>query len=212
MEFVYAMISSCLQSSRMLSFRTLYHKGYPHVFHLCMRYLMSPNLIYVLLVPPTKGFQSNIMPSFLSGLAGYSPQLEAVEFVGLYAMRLRVSELAPSGLISLICERQVLSCQAPEIYPCYLALLAFKNYWNSPSPQISFCTSDLDNLVVYLFNLTSSGNSVAGWVVPCGQPWNPEFAAAVYCVLHMLYNRLLTILSTTHSPSKHSLPSCASLV
>ncbi|KAG2345712.1 hypothetical protein BDR05DRAFT_998324 [Suillus weaverae] len=197
-EFVYAMMGFCSQSLLVPNLRILYCKGYPHVLHLCMRYLLGPNLVYLLLVPPTEGFWSNIMPSVLSGLSRHSPQLEVVEFVGPYAMCPRVSELALCGLKHLRKVTLVLPSRGDLSWLSRLVGLQELRITLAgilPPLRSQFRTSYLDKLVVRSFNWTSGGSSVAGWVVPCRQlqliPAFSESAVAVECVLRTLDKRLL---------------------
>lgn len=196
-EFVHAMMGFCSQSL-VPNLRTLCCKGCPDVLQSCMRYLLGPNLIHLLLVPPTEGFWSNIMPSVLSGLGRHSPQLEVVEFVGPYAMCPRVSELALCGLTRLQKATLVLPSRGDMSWLSRLVGLQQLRITLTGflPPLISqFRTSYLDELVVHSFSLTSSGNSVAGWVVPCRQlqlvPAFPEPATAIECALRIFDKRLL---------------------
>ncbi|KAG1815998.1 uncharacterized protein BJ212DRAFT_1481063 [Suillus subaureus] len=197
-EFVYAMMGFCSQSLLVPNLRILYCKGCPHVLHSCIRYLLGPNLIYLLLVPPTEGFWSNVMPSVLSGLGRHSPQLEVVEFVGPYAICPQVSELALCGLTHLRKATLVLpSCGDLSWLSRLVSLQELRITFAGILPPLrsQFRTSYLDTLVVRSFSLISSANEVEGWVVPCRQlqliPAFPGSAAAVERALHMLDNRLL---------------------
>ncbi|KAG1836726.1 hypothetical protein DFJ58DRAFT_749702 [Suillus subalutaceus] len=197
-EFVYAVMGFCSQSLLVPNLRMLHCKGCPPVLHSCIRYLLGPNLIYLLLVPPTEGFWSNVMPSVLSGLSRHSPQLEVVEFVGPHAMCPRASELALCGLTHLREATLVLpSCGDLSWLSRLVSLQELRITFAGVLPPLrsQFRTSYLDKLVVCSFSLTSSGNEVAGWVVPCRQlqlvPAFPESAAAVECALRMLDKRLL---------------------
>lgn len=197
-EFVYSMIGFCSQSLLVPNLRTLYCKGYHHVLYLCMRYLLGPNLIYLLLVPPSEGLWSNIMPSVLSGLRRHSPQLEVVEFIGPCAMCPRVSELALCGLTRLRKVTLVLPSRGDLSWLSRLVGLQELRitFTGILPPLISqFRTSYLDKLVIRSFNLTSSASSVAGWVVPCRQlqliPAFAESAVAIECALRKLDKCLL---------------------
>ncbi|KAG1890349.1 hypothetical protein F4604DRAFT_1673773 [Suillus subluteus] len=111
--------------------------------------------------------------------------------------------LEPASLLSVgsrTCRRQLLSCQAAEICPGYLVSLVFKSC-RSPSLEFlpplrsQFRTSYLDKLVVCSFSLTSTGNEVAGWVVPCRQlqlvPAFPEIRGCLSNVPCACWNKRL---------------------
>lgn len=189
-EFVQSMMGFCSQSLLVPNLRTLYCKGYHHGLHLCMRYLLGPNLVYLLFVPPSEGLCSNIMPSALSGLCRHSPQLEVVEFVGIHAMCPRASELALCGLTRL--RKVTLSAQSSGDLSWLSRLVGLQelciNFSGILPPLISqFHTSHLNKLVIRSFNLTSSGDSVAGWVVPCRQlQLIPVFAESAVAIEHAL--------------------------
>ncbi|KAG1789350.1 hypothetical protein EV424DRAFT_1039273 [Suillus variegatus] len=199
-EFVYAMIGFCSQSLLVPNLRTLCCKGYryPDVFHSCMRYLLGPNLIYLFVVSPTEGFLSSAMPSVLSDLNRYSPQLEVIEFLGPHPMCPRVSELALCGLTHLRKANLIFPSQEDLSWISRIVgLQELKIVLAGIFPPLrsQFRTSYLEKLVIHSFDLTTSGSSVAGWVVPCRQlqliPTFTESAVAVERVLRMLDQRLL---------------------
>lgn len=211
------MMGFCSQSLLVPNLRTLYCKGYHHGLHLCMRYLLGPNLVYLLFVPPSEGLGSNNMPSALSDIHRYSPQLEVVEFVGPHAMCPPVgSELALCGLTRL--RKVTLVAQTRGDFSWLSRLVGLQElritFTGILPPLISqFRTSYLDKLVIHSFSLTSSGDSVAGWVVPCRQlqliPVCAESAVAMECALRKLDKCLLfdvlehILLDVTFKPVDH---------
>ncbi|OJA11656.1 hypothetical protein AZE42_08382 [Rhizopogon vesiculosus] len=100
-EFVHSIMGFSSQLLLMPNLRAL-HCGeyYPkHDLHLCVRYLLSPNLVYLRLSGWMEGgFWTNVTSSVLSGLSKHSPRLKVVELNGAPS---QVNELALCGLAHL---------------------------------------------------------------------------------------------------------------
>ncbi|KAG2111320.1 uncharacterized protein F5147DRAFT_573666 [Suillus discolor] len=172
-EFVYAMIGFCSQSLLVPNLRILCCKGY--------RYPDSFPFVYAL--PPGSQPHSSVC---------------VIEFVGPHSMCPRVGELALCGLTHL--RKATLIFPSREDLSWLSRIVGLQELrivlaGILPPLRSQFRTSYLEKLVIHSFNLTTSGSSVAGWVVPCRQlqliPTFTESAVAVERVLRMLDQRLL---------------------
>ncbi|KAG1752465.1 uncharacterized protein EDB91DRAFT_1102771, partial [Suillus paluster] len=197
-EFIYAVMSFCSQSLLVPNLQVLYCRGYPRDLHLCMRYLLGSNLIYLCLLPPSGDFWTSSMSSVLSGLGRHSPRLEVVEVIQCQVPP-NVAELALCGFPHLRKASLVLPnvgdsswlsrlVGLQELYIHFAGL-----FFPVLKYQLRTCT--LDKLVIGSRNLTITATIVEEWVVPCRElQLNctcAESAVAFENALRSLDNRLL---------------------
>ncbi|OAX35132.1 hypothetical protein K503DRAFT_868468 [Rhizopogon vinicolor AM-OR11-026] len=172
-EFVHSIMGFSSQSLLVPNLRAL-HSGSSnlnHDLHSCVSYLLGPNLVCLRLGWLTDGFWTNITCSVLSGLSRHSPRLKVIEL-----------PKAPSQVIELAL------CGLPHIQDVSLALTHNETFRFHTTSALSF-------LRIRVSTLTSCGDIVEKWAVPCRKLYIrssvPETGLAVERALCKLNNHVL---------------------
>ncbi|KAG2741105.1 hypothetical protein P692DRAFT_20786767 [Suillus brevipes Sb2] len=200
-EFVFTIMSCCSQSLLVPKLQALFCGIYPHDLHLCMRYLLSPDLIYLCLLPQGDDFWTNTMTSVLSGLSRHSPRLKVVELSFPYIHKIMSSQAIQLALCELTHLRKATFELSSEGDASWLSQLVglqelcIDFFGFSPPIRSQFHTSYLDKLSIYSWDMALVTRSVAEWVVPCRQLkfrcTRPDSAAVIARCLCTLDGHLL---------------------
>ncbi|KIK31845.1 hypothetical protein CY34DRAFT_814498, partial [Suillus luteus UH-Slu-Lm8-n1] len=201
-EFVFAIMGCCSQSLLVPKLRVLCCRSYPRDLHLCMRYLLSPDLIHLCLLSEEDNLGTNIMTSVLSGLSRHSPRLEVVEVsildfhsenVSSQAIPLALCELTHLQKATFVLPSEGDSSWLSHLVGLQELCIDFAGL--SPPIRSQFRTSYLDKLSIGLLNMDLRARSVAEWVVPCRQLElrcsEVKSAAVIARCLRMLDDHLL---------------------
>ncbi|KIK36049.1 hypothetical protein CY34DRAFT_811625 [Suillus luteus UH-Slu-Lm8-n1] len=201
-EFVFAIMGCCSQSLLVPKLQVLCCRSYPRDLHLCMRYFLSPDLIYLCMLPQGDRFWTNTMTSVLSGLSRHSPRLKVVEFsFDCYHSEITSFKVIQPALCELTHLRKatfVLPCERDSSWLSHLVGLQelhinFAGFLRPTRSQVRI--SYLDKLSVALLNMDLHARLVAEWVVPCRQLElrcsTTDSAAVIARCLRMLDDHLL---------------------
>ncbi|KAG1735474.1 hypothetical protein EDD22DRAFT_1010707 [Suillus occidentalis] len=201
-EFVFAIMGCCSQSLLVPKLKVLCCIGCPRDLHLCMRYLLGPDLIYLCLLTKGDNFWTNTTISVLSGLSRHSPRLRVVqvsfiyprsEIVSFQAVQLALCELTHLRKATFILPSGGDSSWLSHLVGLQELRINFFEF--SPAIRSQFRTSYLDKLSIVSLDMALGARSVAEWVVPCRQLElccsGAKSAADIARCLRMLDNHLL---------------------